>query len=133
MLGTPCGESRVCLNNPGSFKCKCLEGKWDKEKKQCITGICNEEINCHKEAKCSEVDNKPVCSCNDGYSGNGFFCEKSKHKIFDMLRIFFAHIQCQGMSSNLFPTCRRQWLQKRQLPRRQQNLYANLSRSHVCL
>ena len=31
--------------------------------------------NCHADAKCINMIGTYNCSCNDGYSGNGFHCE----------------------------------------------------------
>ena len=41
-----------------------------------VIGACDNGVNCNEHATCSEVDNLPVCTCIEGYLGDGFNCEK---------------------------------------------------------
>ena len=45
---------------------------------QCCENIdeCTEETdNCHSEATCTDTEGGYTCSCNSGFTGNGFKCK----------------------------------------------------------
>ncbi|VDD94411.1 unnamed protein product [Enterobius vermicularis] len=74
-----CSPNADCINEPGSFRCKC---------KDPYIGdgyLCKELDGCHKRfkercsanAKCMEGGpDGPQCICNEGYYGNGLHCLK---------------------------------------------------------
>ena len=47
-----------------------------------------QQDDCHDNATCSDTDGSYTCSCNDGFTGDGFTCASE----YDMLKITFAFI-----------------------------------------
>ena len=39
---------------------------------------CNVDDKCHSDATCSDGDGSYTCTCNVGYTGDGFTCESKK-------------------------------------------------------
>ena len=55
---------------------------------------------CDDNAKCFNIDSKPVCICQDGYHGDGYSCEKSKYSGLNMVPLLFHVGYCFDWSLN---------------------------------
>lgn len=101
------GCSHYCNNSIGSYSCHCLPGyELDIDGHSCngmyiklvaprhLLQVCMYCITisdidecmrstdmCHENATCHNINGSYLCSCNPGWSGNGFNCSsKSRHK-----------------------------------------------------
>ena len=84
-----CHNDAVCKNLVGGFNCTCVAGFFgdgfecldsDECAEQPITTAADiddptyGQNNCHEDAACTNVVGDYNCTCNDGYTGNGFQC-----------------------------------------------------------
>ena len=93
-----CHQNAVCVNTNSSYKCSCKDGYtgngttcYGLYKSLCISGIsikchrffiitidineCEEGTHtCHQNAICINTNSSHICSCKDGYTGNGTTC-----------------------------------------------------------
>ena len=68
----PCAENADCINNEGSFTCKCADGFSGDgvtcvNSNECVSG----NHNCHVEANCIDRVGSFICQCRSGYEGQG--------------------------------------------------------------
>ena len=90
-----CHTNATCTNNDGSYNCSCVYGYigdgWNctsivyykKKVVYAFPSIFSIGINlcevgptdCHTNATCLDRDGGYDCECNDGYTGNGTYCE----------------------------------------------------------
>ena len=66
-----------CTNTAGSHECFCVPGYRLVNKTKCVDiDECEEgSHNCHVNATCLNRIGSFLCSCNDGYIGNGVNCK----------------------------------------------------------
>ena len=72
--GSPkCSLNARCINNQGSYSCKCLDG-YHGDGEECNDN--NECSNnpCDANAICRNTDGSYICSCKPGYQGDGKSC-----------------------------------------------------------
>ncbi|KAK7495536.1 hypothetical protein BaRGS_00013234, partial [Batillaria attramentaria] len=66
-----CGESQVCVNNNGSYSCRCADGYTKNNESKCEdVDECGEGsvLNaCGELEKCNNVPGSFYCTCNSGY------------------------------------------------------------------
>ncbi|CAH1794916.1 unnamed protein product, partial [Owenia fusiformis] len=101
-----CSLNAECSNTIGSFTCNCNPG-YDGDGIDCTkTDPCEDNniedcatidpkskihhqqngcklTSCDKNAKCLDKEGKEICTCNDGYSGNGITCKNINECIVD--------------------------------------------------
>ena len=67
-----CSENANCINEEGTYKCKCQSG-FVGDGKECIRKITCQDLNCHENAMCIEQGSRdqPTCKCFEGYVGDG--------------------------------------------------------------
>ena len=71
-----CHQRAECNDNPGSFKCVCIDGyigdgKYCVNENECFDG----QTGCHFDAECIDNDGSFKCQCRYGFWGDGFDCE----------------------------------------------------------
>lgn len=86
---TPCGPNSVCQVVTGQAQCGCQAGMIGSapncrpecllssdcpSSQACVNQICIDPCpgTCAPNAECRVVSHSPVCSCQSGYSGNGY-------------------------------------------------------------
>nr|XP_057921344.1 nidogen-1-like [Doryrhamphus excisus] len=70
-----CGQNAVCINHPGSFRCKCVSGfVFAIDGTTCVDVDECETERCHKDAVCSNTPGSFRCQCRHGYHGDGVHC-----------------------------------------------------------
>eukprot|EP00117_Sycon_ciliatum_P002421 scpid7190/ scgid3720/ Fibrillin-1 len=74
-LDNPCSPNARCINEPGSFRCVCLDGYTGdgfvcRDIDECALGI----HDCHRNAVCVNLPGTYNCECVAGYTGNGRVC-----------------------------------------------------------
>ena len=92
----PCDSNATCIDTPGSFNCTCNGGFTGNgmtcqsnnsfvpfqftrtlppplplDINECITSPCN------IDATCTETPGSFTCTCNSGFTGNGFICQSN--------------------------------------------------------
>ncbi|XP_067932806.1 fibrillin-1-like [Watersipora subatra] len=74
-LFSSCGNNSVCENLPGFHRCLCLEG-YRKVESACINiDECTEQTsNCDMAANCTDTEGGYVCTCKEGFFGDGSIC-----------------------------------------------------------
>ena len=89
-LGDNCHDNAGCTNTDGSYECGCNDGYFgngtDCENSNEggvdpaeVVGVVTDGFwdtpDCDTNANCTDNVGSFDCACNDGYSGNGTFCE----------------------------------------------------------
>ncbi|XP_046863918.1 neurogenic locus notch homolog protein 1-like isoform X8 [Xenia sp. Carnegie-2017] len=72
-LSNPCSQSATCIDNEGSYECRCNNG-YSGNGFSCIN--INECLSspCNISAICIDTKGAFECRCRQGFSGNGFSC-----------------------------------------------------------
>ncbi|XP_053155988.1 nidogen-1 isoform X2 [Hemicordylus capensis] len=72
---TMCGSNAVCNNQPGTFRCECLEGyQFSSDGRTCVDVDECQLNRCHPDAFCHNTPGSFHCQCKAGYRGDGFLC-----------------------------------------------------------
>eukprot|EP00055_Hartaetosiga_balthica_P003004 m.6052 g.6052 ORF g.6052 m.6052 type:complete len:1092 (+) comp2539_c0_seq1:166-3441(+) len=73
-----CEPHRDCVNTFGSYECPCIFGYEEDRFDVCVDiNECDPAVNtndCHANATCTNVPQSFNCTCNSGFSGNGWDC-----------------------------------------------------------
>ncbi|XP_078382499.1 uncharacterized protein LOC144665190 isoform X3 [Oculina patagonica] len=75
-FGYDCDDSAYCVNNDGSYTCRCKSGyRLDANGNctdidECKLGL----FSCHKLAECVNIPGSYDCRCGTGYGGDGKYC-----------------------------------------------------------
>eukprot|EP00494_Astrolonche_serrata_P005009 UN05024 len=78
-----CNANAECINEPGSYSCKCRKGYSGDGLKCLDINECflpsddPQSHNCDIHAKCSNKIGSFKCDCNEGYTGSGVECAKT--------------------------------------------------------
>lgn len=83
--GHLCRENTICVNTIGSYQCQCATGlnSYDEDNPdgscEGMTVDCSpeeaSENTCHEHATCTVIGHMYRCKCNEGYRGNGRWCQ----------------------------------------------------------
>ncbi|XP_068736603.1 uncharacterized protein [Montipora capricornis] len=69
-----CPENATCINNDGSFTCRCTSG-YSYDGRNCLDiDECSSENKCNKNATCTNTVGSYNCTCKKGYEGDGRNC-----------------------------------------------------------
>ncbi|XP_047002161.1 nidogen isoform X1 [Schistocerca americana] len=69
-----CALNAQCVNNPGSFSCRCNPG-FTGDGRTCDKLLSCSDLRCHPDAECVELHPGSLqCQCLPGFTGNGVFC-----------------------------------------------------------
>ncbi|KAL9961211.1 hypothetical protein ACROYT_G030114 [Oculina patagonica] len=75
-FGYQCDDTAYCLNNDGSYTCRCKSGyRLDANGNctdidECKLGL----FSCHRLAQCVNIPGSYDCRCGTGYGGDGKYC-----------------------------------------------------------
>ena len=74
-----CGDSSICYNTLGSYKCLCDSGHFNYQGKcypvdTCLQSIIIDEKSCGEKESCVQGENGFKCKCDDGFIFDGQKC-----------------------------------------------------------
>ncbi|XP_068706596.1 uncharacterized protein [Montipora foliosa] len=69
-----CPENATCINDDGSYTCRCTSG-YSYDGRNCLDiDECSSENECNKNATCTNTVGSYNCTCKKGYEGDGRNC-----------------------------------------------------------
>ena len=113
-----CSTNANCYNNNGSYTCMCRSGYTGdgfncKDINECtINDQCNGANGCTPitpkcsiNANCSNTDGSYVCTCRQGYEGNGFTCHDINECDRNSLNNCPSNSYCTNTNGSYYCTC----------------------------
>ena len=73
-MKTKCSPNARCINNQGSYSCKCLDG-YHGDGETCYDEDECSRNPCNPNAVCRNTDGSYTCSCKTGFRGDGKWCD----------------------------------------------------------
>ena len=73
-MKTKCSPNAQCINNQGSYSCKCLDG-YQGDGETCYDEDECSRNPCNPNAVCRNTDGSYTCSCKTGFRGDGKWCD----------------------------------------------------------
>ena len=73
-MKTKCSPNAQCINNQGSYSCKCLDG-YQGDGETCYDEDECSRNPCNPNAVCRNTDGSYTCSCRTGFRGDGKWCD----------------------------------------------------------
>lgn len=110
-LSSPCGPHATCRSEAGRAVCACEPGTLGAPpacrpqcvinqdcplSRACVGGICLNPCvgSCGFNARCIVQNHQPICSCDDGYSGDPFAgCNRIESE-YNINYIYILYVKC---------------------------------------